>query len=527
MTRMSLDPLLPGELRDDHDGRRTARDWMVDGLMYLVALTLSAVALADSWDEHSTALKVVDLTLGAAAYVALWWRRRHPGPLGVGLTLAAVLSAAAAGPAVIAGFNVALRGSRRALLTVLAVTAVTLPLFPLIYPPSDGYVLSLIIGVLLTAVVVGWGLFIRARRELVFSLRERAARLEAEQALRVEQAREAERRRIAREMHDVLAHRVSLLTLHAGALEFRPDASPEEVAEAASVIRGTAHAALEELRGVIGVLRDGEGGGGPEPPQPTLADIPALVEESRAAGMKVEASLADPPGPVPDALGRTAYRVVQEGLTNARKHAPAAAVAVHVGPDADGALVVQVISRRPLGVAAGATPAAPGHRQRADRARRAGGAGRRRAAPRAGRRRRLRPAGDAAGMSIRVLLVDDDPLVRSGLRLLLAGADSLEVVGEADDGRGVLAAVDRHRPDVVLMDIRMPQLDGIEATRLVRAQPDPPAVIVLTTFDADERRAAPRCAPARPGSCSRTRRRPSSCARSSSSTPATRCSRRP
>src|SRR3954468_5497882 len=87
---------------------------------------------------------------------------------------------------------------------------------------------------------------------------------------------------------------------------------------------------------------------------------------------------------------------------------------------------------------------------------------------------------------IRVLLVDDDALVRSGLRLMLAGASGVEVVGEADDGRGVLAAVDRHRPDVVLMDIRMPQLDGIEATRLLRAQPSPPAVIVLTTFDADE-----------------------------------------
>ena len=89
-------------------------------------------------------------------------------------------------------------------------------------------------------------------------------------------------------------------------------------------------------------------------------------------------------------------------------------------------------------------------------------------------------------MSIRVLLVDDDPLVRSGLRMLLAGADALEVVGEADDGRGVLAAVDLHRPDVVLMDIRMPQVDGIEATRLLRTQPSPPSVIVLTTFDADE-----------------------------------------
>jgi DNA-binding NarL/FixJ family response regulator len=87
---------------------------------------------------------------------------------------------------------------------------------------------------------------------------------------------------------------------------------------------------------------------------------------------------------------------------------------------------------------------------------------------------------------IRVLLVDDDALVRQGLRLLLAGAPGIEVVGEADDGRGVLAAVDRHRPDVVLMDIRMPQLDGIAATRLLRAQPAPPAVVVLTTFDADE-----------------------------------------
>jgi DNA-binding NarL/FixJ family response regulator len=85
---------------------------------------------------------------------------------------------------------------------------------------------------------------------------------------------------------------------------------------------------------------------------------------------------------------------------------------------------------------------------------------------------------------IRVLLVDDDALVRSGLKMMLAG--SVEVVGEAEDGREVLAAVDRHRPDVVLMDIRMPHVDGIEATRLVRSQPSPPAVVVLTTFDADE-----------------------------------------
>ena len=87
---------------------------------------------------------------------------------------------------------------------------------------------------------------------------------------------------------------------------------------------------------------------------------------------------------------------------------------------------------------------------------------------------------------IRVLLVDDDALVRSGLRIMLAGAATLDVVAEAADGHEVLGAVDLHRPDVVLMDIRMPQLDGIATTRLLAAQPNPPAVVVLTTFDADE-----------------------------------------
>jgi DNA-binding NarL/FixJ family response regulator len=91
-----------------------------------------------------------------------------------------------------------------------------------------------------------------------------------------------------------------------------------------------------------------------------------------------------------------------------------------------------------------------------------------------------------AAKPIRVLLVDDDALVRSGLRMMLAGAKGIEVVAEVDDGRGVLAAVDSHHPDVVLMDIRMPQLDGIAATGLLRSQPRAPQVLVLTTFDADE-----------------------------------------
>jgi signal transduction histidine kinase len=126
-------------------------------------------------------------------------------------------------------------------------------------------------------------------------------------------------------MHDVLGHRLSLLSVHAGALEFRPDASPEEIAGAAKVIRENAHQALQDLREVVGVLRAPVG----ELPQPTLADARQLVAESGRAGMRVELR-EEIGGAVPDLVGRTAYRVVQEALTNARKHAPGAAVDVHL-----------------------------------------------------------------------------------------------------------------------------------------------------------------------------------------------------
>jgi DNA-binding NarL/FixJ family response regulator len=87
---------------------------------------------------------------------------------------------------------------------------------------------------------------------------------------------------------------------------------------------------------------------------------------------------------------------------------------------------------------------------------------------------------------VRVLIVDDDALVRAGLSMMLGGAESIEVVGEACDGSEVLGAIDRHRPDVILLDLRMPRVDGLEAMTLVRSQPSPPAILVLTTFDTDE-----------------------------------------
>ena len=130
-------------------------------------------------------------------------------------------------------------------------------------------------------------------------------------------------------MHDVLAHRISLLSMHAGALEFRTTSpSPpraDELNRAARVIRENAQAAVEDLRELLGLLRsDGELGTGA--PQPRLADLPALVQDAVAAGQRIDYASDANPRRLRETTQRTAYRVVQEALTNARKHAPGAAV---------------------------------------------------------------------------------------------------------------------------------------------------------------------------------------------------------
>jgi signal transduction histidine kinase len=345
--------LLPGGLVAGADAPRSARDWAIDVLITVIAVLGGLVLLLTLPGDQSDGRVALDIGLGFLCVIALWWRRSHPAAIGVGTTLVSIVSASAGMAGLIALFSATLRASRTGLIAVWGAALAAAFLYPVTVPSDESYWLEATLGLLLTVVVIGWGLFARARRQLVLSLRERAERLESEQRLHVEQARDAERRRIAREMHDVLAHRVSLLSLHAGALEFRPDAPPEEIAEAAGVVRASAHSVLQELREVIGVLREGDEG--TERPQPTLADIPGLVEESRAAGMKVDARV-DADTEVAAATGRTAYRIVQEGLTNARKHAPGAAVAVTVAARAGGGLEVEVVSRRAVGVPATGPP---------------------------------------------------------------------------------------------------------------------------------------------------------------------------
>jgi signal transduction histidine kinase len=168
------------------------------------------------------------------------------------------------------------------------------------------------------------GLWVEARRQVLAGLRERAARLEREQLARAQQAKTEERERIAREMHDVLAHRVSLMVVHAGALEVNAD--DPGVREQAALIRGTGREALTELRQVLGVLRHGDAAS--LAPVPGLSDVDELIERARAAGLAISRRDEGTPGPVPATTGRAVYRVVQEALTNAARHATGAATAV-------------------------------------------------------------------------------------------------------------------------------------------------------------------------------------------------------
>ena len=205
------------------------------------------------------------------------------------------------------------------------------------------------VALLYTAVLVEIGMYTGTRRELIASMRAQVEQAEREQQLRVAQGQAAERQRIAREMHDVLAHRISLISMYSGALAYRDDLSPQQTRGIAETIRENATLALTELRGVLGSLRGEDG----DRPQPTLADLPGLIADNRTAGLRIEFSGVALEGLSP-AVSRHAYRIVQEGLTNARKHAPGSKVEVRLSGDPDSGLRIEL--RNPVNGRGAAVP---------------------------------------------------------------------------------------------------------------------------------------------------------------------------
>ncbi|MFC6085637.1 sensor histidine kinase [Sphaerisporangium aureirubrum] len=341
--------------------RRRLRNGLVDTALFLLAVSFGVVAAAMRWDAEALPVPKwlfnLDQLSGALGCAALWLRRRHPVGLAVTLVAVSTFSELVAGAMLVALFTVAVHRPPRITWAVYGLSLLAALSYSLLRPePGASWVLLMMMGVVAQSAAVGWGLFVHHRRRLMESLRERAVRAETEARLRAEQAQHHAREEIAREIHDVLGHRLSLLSVHAGALEYRPGAPPEDLARAAKVIRESAHQALQDLREVIGVLRAPVG----ELPQPTLDDVRHLVAESGLAGMRVHLC-EHTEGTVPGALGRTAYRIVQEALTNVRKHAPGAEVTVRLSGSPTGGLTVEIHNTPPApGAGPPGTPDTPG-----------------------------------------------------------------------------------------------------------------------------------------------------------------------
>src|SRR5215210_3889530 len=352
------DPAHPDTVRP-----RTARDWSVDAGAFVIAAALGALILSVSVDDTANRMTsgqvAIDAAFGALCCISLWWRRRWP----FGVALVCVLLGAFSTFGTVAGlFALSSLAVHRHVRPALLVAALFVP---------SAVVCSIWLGrtdtwsvmlptTALAAAATGWGMFVRARRQLLSTLRDRAQRAEADQLVRAERAHLAERTRIAREMHDVLAHRLSLVALHAGGLEVARDLPPAQVRESAALLRLTAHQALEELRDVIGVLREEPGQERPSTvPQPTSADIPRLVEETRRSGAKIDFEMqVDGAGAAPGPLGRDAYRIAQEALTNISKHARGTRAQVRVAGAPNRGLHVSV--RNPAAVGTHDRPALPG-----------------------------------------------------------------------------------------------------------------------------------------------------------------------
>ncbi|GAA4230862.1 histidine kinase [Actinomadura meridiana] len=320
----------------------------------IIAVTLAAGDGCFMWFAEQDFWLPPPVTSGCSVILglALVVRRTHPVQLAVfALVFGAVTGGGAFASLVILYSLAAYTASRRTVLTVAVLGYIVLLAFPSPTTSTDSFVVQAISGIAFVGVPILLGLYMGARKQLVISLRERAARLEREQHLLAERARGEERTRIAREMHDVVANRISVMVVHAGALKAIAVRDPSRAAETATVIGDMGRQALEELRHVIGVLRQGE----EALPQEavTLAHVRELVGQSGAAGLRVDLSIRGDERPMPAAVGRTVYRLVQEALTNVHKHAGAAdtRVGLDLLPEA---IEVEVANDRPT--------AAPEHR---------------------------------------------------------------------------------------------------------------------------------------------------------------------
>ena len=326
---------------------------------------------------------------------------------------------------------------------------------------------------------------VRSRRAYVAEVEERARR--AEQTREEEAGRRViqERVRIARELHDVVAHHIAVINVQAGAASHVLTRHPEQADQALTHIRAACDTVLSELASIVGVLRQSDDDVAVEPVR-GLARLTDMLDALAAAGLTVERKQVGAARELPAVVDLAAYRILQEALTNAHKYGTGTAhLTVTYTVDAVTLDVVNTVAEDRIPSRSGY-----GILGMRERAATAGGTLDTQASRRPVRRARrpTRPSTESRAMTIRVLLADDQALIRAGYKMILDAEPDLEVVGEAVNGRDAVFLARTTRADVVLMDLRMPEVDGIEATRRIAADDDLAGVriLVLTTFENDE-----------------------------------------
>ncbi|MET7850175.1 sensor histidine kinase [Streptomyces avermitilis] len=315
-----------------YDFLRRHPTW-VDTFWAVVLFGITGVSLSSvngAPDQHGSLAEAVPISFVLSLVVAL--RRRMPEKM---LVLAAAMGLlqlildvqvlAANFAMLVIIYTVAADGARWASRFALVGGLFAAPASQLRWPqPHSSTAGNVLIAVFQTVpFVLAWvlGDSIRTRRAYLAQLEERAARLEREREAQSKVAVAAERARIARELHDVVAHNVSVMVVQADGAAYVLDTAPDQAKKALETISSTGRQALAEMRRLLGVLRTGEHQeGGEYVPQPDVEQLDDLIEQCRTSGLPVDFKVEGTPRPLPSGVELTAYRIVQEALTNTRKH---------------------------------------------------------------------------------------------------------------------------------------------------------------------------------------------------------------
>ncbi|MFJ2161143.1 sensor histidine kinase [Streptomyces sp. NPDC087856] len=315
-----------------YDFLRRHPTW-VDTFWAVFLLGLSGVSIASTSyasGRHGTAVGA--MAVSAVMCVAIALRRRWPEKMlvlaaatGLAQLVLDVEPVAADFAMLVIVYTVAATGarwaSRFALVSGLSAATLAQIRWPQEETSSAGLVAIAVFQTVPFALAWVLGDSMRTRRAYFAQLEERAARLEKEREAQAKVAVAAERARIARELHDVVAHNVSVMVVQADGAAYVLDSAPDQAKKALETISSTGRQALAEMRRLLGVLRTGEHKeAGEYVPQPDVEQIDDLVEQCRTSGLPVDFKVEGTPRPLPSGVELTAYRIVQEALTNTRKH---------------------------------------------------------------------------------------------------------------------------------------------------------------------------------------------------------------